>query len=349
MSKSKIRYNARQHLSCKWVPALIISCLLSSISIFMSLGTTLISHVLTMTSIFPPTFDIYSFTAKDIFDLILPFIAAIPFLCLFLLIYCPIKMGETSFYWLNTIGQKSNAQCALQWFNKKDYKRIISASFFTIVYKLFWMILCFIPGIILGCISEYFLQNPSTHDSPITFIFLFISIFSFIAGFYSWLRIIQRYFLVPYLLTDHKELSYEDAINTSKKIMKGKCGSCLHFQFTFLGWFILCIFTILPFLYLIPYFYQAQAEYACMILNIKTAPLPTLTLPRFCSTPVNSNNVNTSYNPYYPIQNMYPTQINYPYDNNNTPYPNTSQINQNSQNSYISQNQNSNDNFNINQ
>ena len=100
---------------------------------------------------------------------------------------------------------------------------------------------------------------------------IMISALLALVGAYAFLRVIQRYFLVPYLLTAHEDMSAGEAIRISKNTMAGKSTASLHFQLTFFGWFLLC-FLILPFIYVIPYFKQARAEYACILFGVETAP-----------------------------------------------------------------------------
>jgi uncharacterized membrane protein len=78
------------------------------------------------------------------------------------------------------------------------------------------------------------------------------------------------YSLTPYILKDYPELSANQAINLSMKMMKGHKFDLFWLFLSFIGWSILCIFTLgIGYLWLMPYmmttmaaFYQeVKAEY----------------------------------------------------------------------------------------
>ena len=70
------------------------------------------------------------------------------------------------------------------------------------------------------------------------------------------------YAMTPYILSEHPEIKAMDAIKMSKEMMKGHKGEYFILQLSFIGWFILCIFTAgIGFFFLSPYISAANAEF----------------------------------------------------------------------------------------
>lgn len=102
------------------------------------------------------------------------------------------------------------------------WKKAIAATFLQILYILFWMILFVIPGI--------------------------IALFD--------------YSMTSYILAEHPELSASEAIERSKQIMKGNRWRLFCLELSFIGWSILCAFTLgIGQLFLIPYRKTAIAAF----------------------------------------------------------------------------------------
>ena len=70
------------------------------------------------------------------------------------------------------------------------------------------------------------------------------------------------YSMVPYILNDYPELSANQAINLSKKMMKGHKFDLFCLLLSFVGWSILNIFTLgIGTLWLYPYAYTSMAAF----------------------------------------------------------------------------------------
>lgn len=70
------------------------------------------------------------------------------------------------------------------------------------------------------------------------------------------------YMLSPYILKDNPELSANEAINLSQKMMKGHKFDLFWLMLSFIGWGILGIFTLgIGYLWLMPYMYTALAAF----------------------------------------------------------------------------------------
>lgn len=89
----------------------------------------------------------------------------------------------------------------------------------------------------------------------------FISLWSLlliIPGFIKY----YAYALTPYILIDNPELSANQAINLSQKMMKGHKFDMFILHLSFIGWIFLSIFTFgIGLLWLLPYMMTAQAAF----------------------------------------------------------------------------------------
>ena len=71
-----------------------------------------------------------------------------------------------------------------------------------------------------------------------------------------------RYSLMPYLMAENPELRAIEAMRESKRLMKGHKWQMFCLQFSFIGWDILCLFTMgIGNLFLLPYRMAAQAAF----------------------------------------------------------------------------------------
>ncbi|MCI6493432.1 MAG: DUF975 family protein [Bacteroidales bacterium] len=70
------------------------------------------------------------------------------------------------------------------------------------------------------------------------------------------------YAMTPYILKDNPELSANEAVNLSIKMMKGRKFDLFYLHLSFIGWWILCVLTLgIGFLWLAPYVQTAQAAF----------------------------------------------------------------------------------------
>lgn len=70
------------------------------------------------------------------------------------------------------------------------------------------------------------------------------------------------YAMVPYLLRDYPELTATEALRTSRQMMKGHKWDLFVLDFTFIGWMILCCFTLgIGFIWLQAYMSAAYAHF----------------------------------------------------------------------------------------
>lgn len=79
-----------------------------------------------------------------------------------------------------------------------------------------------------------------------------------------------RYAMAPYILYEHPEMRASEAIRASKELMKGHKWQLFCLQFSFIGWSILCLFTLgIGSLWLNPYVEAANAAFYREISAVK--------------------------------------------------------------------------------
>ena len=71
-----------------------------------------------------------------------------------------------------------------------------------------------------------------------------------------------EYRMIPFILAENPETSYQDAFAMSKQMMNGNKWDAFVLDLSFIGWNLLgaCTFGILTFLYVNPYQYYTEAE-----------------------------------------------------------------------------------------
>ena len=77
-----------------------------------------------------------------------------------------------------------------------------------------------------------------------------------------------EYAIIPYILADDAEISSKNAFKKAKQMMKGNKWRLFKLEFSFIGWFALCVLTLgLGTFFLIPYINAANAEFYAELKN----------------------------------------------------------------------------------
>jgi len=104
---------------------------------------------------------------------------------------------------------------------------------------------------------KYFFKNFILNLLIIIFVFLWFLLL-IIPGFIALLK----YSMAFYIMHDHPEIGAIEAISKSKEMMDGNKLRLFSLWFSFLGWFIIGIFTFgIGFLYAMPYYHAAKANF----------------------------------------------------------------------------------------
>lgn len=108
-------------------------------------------------------------------------------------------------------------------FRMENYGKVFITMFFKDLYCCLWMLLFIIPGIIK----------------------------------------MYEYRMIPFILSEHPELSRKEVFRMSKEMMKGKKWDAFVLDLSFVGWMILgiCTLGILNVFWVNPYIYATNAEF----------------------------------------------------------------------------------------
>lgn len=139
-----------------------------------------------------------------------------------LLVVCPLSFGFMLCFLRLVRGEDSSEMVGDQFSIFSKYGRYLGVSLLYTLYVLLWSLLLVIPGIIKS---------------------------------YS-------YAMTPYVVHDHPEMDADDCIHESRMMMKGYKWKLFCMDLSFIGWAILCIFTLgIGLLWLQPYIEASHAKF----------------------------------------------------------------------------------------
>ena len=141
---------------------------------------------------------------------------------LYLLIALPLNFGYQVAFLRHVRGEEDDELVVRPFHAFKSYGRYLGTSLLTALFVFLWCLLLIIPGIIKS---------------------------------YS-------YAMTPFIMVDHPELDADDCIHESRMMMKGYKWKLFCMDLSFLGWAILCLFTLgIGFLWLQPYIEASHAKF----------------------------------------------------------------------------------------
>ncbi len=139
-----------------------------------------------------------------------------------LLVVCPLEFGFMLCFLRLVRGEDSSEMVGDQFGVFNKYGRYLGGSLLLTLYVLLWCLLFIIPGIVKG----------------------------------------YAYAMTPYVMNDRPDLDADDCIHESRMMMKGYKWKLFCLDLSFIGWAILCIFTLgIGFLWLQPYIEASHAKF----------------------------------------------------------------------------------------
>ena len=139
-----------------------------------------------------------------------------------LLVVCPLSFGFSLCFLRLVRGEDCSEMVGDQFSVFSKYGRYLGVSLLYTLYVILWCLLLIIPGIIKS----------------------------------------YAYAMTPYVANDHPELDADDCIHESRMMMKGNKWKLFCLDLSFIGWAILCIFTLgIGFLWLQPYIEASHAKF----------------------------------------------------------------------------------------
>ena len=139
-----------------------------------------------------------------------------------LLVVCPLEFGFMLCFLRLIRGEDSSEMVGDQFSVFSKYGRTLGTSLLMTLYILLWCLLFVIPGIIMS----------------------------------------YAYAMTPYIMNDRPDLDADDCIHESRMMMKGYKWKLFCLDLSFIGWAILCIFTLgIGLLWLQPYIEASHAKF----------------------------------------------------------------------------------------
>ena len=175
----------------------------------------------------------------------------------------PLGWGFCIIFLLNRRGVEDSFNIGHLFDGYKDFKRIFPALFVKELYVILWallgaivylVILWFVLRYDMACISS---PNPSCVWEGDGGDWVIVLIPALISAFVKSLS----YSMTPFILYDNTEMGTK-AIDLSMKMMKGHKMELFILYLTFIGWGILCIFTLgIGYFWLVPYINASLAGF----------------------------------------------------------------------------------------
>ena len=139
-----------------------------------------------------------------------------------LLVLCPLEFGFMLCFLRLVRGEDCSEMVGDQFNVFSKYGRVLGTSLLMTLYIILWCLLLIIPGIIMG----------------------------------------YAYAMTPYIMNDRPDLDAADCIHESRVMMKGYKWKLFCLDLSFIGWAILCIFTLgIGFLWLQPWMETSHAKF----------------------------------------------------------------------------------------
>lgn len=139
-----------------------------------------------------------------------------------LLVLCPLSFGFMLCFLRLVRGEDSSEMVGDQFSVFNKYGRYLGGSLLMTLYIILWCLLFIIPGIVKS----------------------------------------YAYAMTPYVMNDRPDLDADDCIHESRMMMKGYKWKLFCLDLSFIGWAILCLFTLgIGFLWLQPYIEASHAKF----------------------------------------------------------------------------------------
>lgn len=267
----KIRHGGKEMLRKNWGKAIAATMALAAAIILCSLTENILSRVLDTPSL-TDMIRYYRFNWQRMLENALPALAiSMGIWLVYLFVVFPIRQGMLRWYLYLTYGE-SGDDCNLI-FSSFDAPGILLKSvylhFSITLRSWFYISLLCLPSVAMLAMSVYFTTgNPTSMDHIMAVMGSTMGLCLLLLAIITGAIFSRRYFLAPYLIAYHEQLTVSQAIGMSIRATKGYKTNIAWFQLTFAGWWLLCLLGI-PLFYTIPYTMACNALYARSLLDFK--------------------------------------------------------------------------------
>ncbi|MBR4909780.1 MAG: DUF975 family protein [Clostridia bacterium] len=197
--------------------------------------------------------------------------AIIAFLLMFVFLIIPLTLGYV--FWsvrLTFAGDNEPIQIFKYFSSARDYRRALSFSLPFTGTVCFSGFILFVPCFFAGLISSGKLftifKMPIPSWAPG---FWVLTTVMYILAIITFLLIMLKYYLAPFLMAANENMEPLEAMHLSKTISAGRKGDFLILVLSFIGYIIACAFVI-PMIFIFPYFaasYSVHCHFAVAAYN----------------------------------------------------------------------------------
>lgn len=185
-----------------------------------------------------------------------------------MLLTLPLSLGARRWQLLAARGEKPPASEFFYYFTSlRRYCRSVWCAVNLAARKLFWFLVCFLPGAAaLVYFSVILAEREGGRITMTTGVGIAAGLVLLAAGLIAYVCLLIRYFAAKYAVAAYEDCPAGRAISRSVRRMKGRRGAAFLLAASFFPWGLLCFFVI-PILYVQPYFRMSLAVCSKWILD----------------------------------------------------------------------------------
>ncbi len=203
---------------------------------------------------------VYTVVVFDVF-----FVTAIIFLFI-----CALKLGEQFLYFIKASGGKGRTGLLFHFFTFKGSFRALSLYLKLTVLKVAWLLFFLLPSVVCYGIT-YYLYSSGGISAPVFYILITGSSLLLSLCIFMWRITFSRYNAAPYYVCLNRDITPKEAIKKSIHFTDGVLRESVLLESSFFGWFLSCI-TVVPFVYVLPYFKISKALFVIDALSFRAYP-----------------------------------------------------------------------------
>ncbi len=198
-----------------------------------------------------------------IFDIV--FVSVILFLFI-----SSLKAGEQFLYFIKASGGRGRAGLLFHFFSFKASFRAIFLYAKLTIFKVLWLVYFLTPSVVCYGIT-YYLYSYGTLSQIVFYVLIVGSSILLSCSLFMWRISFSRYNAAPYYLSLNREITPADAIKKSIIFTDGVLRESVLLESSFFGWFLSCV-TLLPIVYVLPYYKISKALFVVEALSLKAYP-----------------------------------------------------------------------------
>lgn len=265
--RSKIKTNAKKAMTQNYIKALsitlIVFCVLFLFAIFVTVAD-LVAKLFLNNTVNVEVLQNWSYILS-------PIIVSLSLLVQ-LILFSPLLVGTAKWFFHLVSDEKCDVIDLFEYFSSiKGYFGSVWLELNLFIRKFVILFLfTAIPIILMGIGLRLMDGSWNTSYSPDslsvllgTMLLIAGCVLTVVSLLFAWI-FLKRYFLVRYLFGE--ERSVHQAFKQSVLYTKGKRTELFFFDFSFIGWFISCIF-IIPIFYVVPYLISASSLFAKILIE----------------------------------------------------------------------------------